>query len=76
MQTTLTIENPLANELKKRAQNLSLDYRLKPASLGASLVGINLDKALHLADALEACYMNNLANISNTHLPDHLNHAA
>lgn len=28
-------------------------YRLKPASLGTPLAGLNLDKALHLADNLE-----------------------
>ena len=28
-------------------------YRLKPASLGSPLPGINLDKAMQLADALE-----------------------
>ena len=28
-------------------------YRLKPASLGAPLPGVNLDKALRLADEVE-----------------------
>ena len=28
-------------------------YRLKPASLGGIVAGVNLDKALRLADALE-----------------------
>lgn len=76
MRTTLTIEDSLASELKKRALETgkpfkqvvneallaglqqrvvrkSQIYRLKPASLGAPLVGVNLDKALLLADELE-----------------------
>ena len=76
MRTTLTIEDTLAKELKKRAfetgkpfkqvanatlltglhQKLvpkSQAYRLKPASLGAPLAGVNLDKAFLLADELE-----------------------
>jgi len=78
MRTTLTIEDTLVSELKKRAHEAgkpfkqvvnetllvglqqksvrktkSSAYRLKPASLGAPLAGINLDKALHLADELE-----------------------
>lgn len=76
MRTTLTIEDSLASELKKRAletgkpfeqvvneallaglqQNAVRKpraYRLKPASLGAPLAGVSLDKALHLADELE-----------------------
>ena len=84
MRTTLTIEDTLISELKKRTHEVgnpfkqvvnetlliglqqksvrktkSSAYRLKPASLGAPLAGINLDKALHLADELEACCMNN-----------------
>jgi hypothetical protein len=31
----------------------SATYRLKPVSLGTPLAGINLDKALHIADELE-----------------------
>ena len=76
MRTTLTIEDSLASELKKRALETgkpfkqvvnetllaglqqrpvrnSQIYRLKPASLGAPLAGVNLDKALLLADELE-----------------------
>ena len=76
MRTTLTIEDSLASELKKRALETgkpfkqvvneallaglqqrvvrkSRAYRLKPASLGAPLAGVNLDKALLLADELE-----------------------
>lgn len=76
MRTTLTIEDTLASELKKRAletgksfkqvvnetlltglQHKSIrkpqSYRLKPASLGAPLAGVNLDKAFLLADELE-----------------------
>ena len=76
MRTTLTIEDTLAKELKKRAfetgkpfkqvvnetlltglhQKLvpkSQAYRLKPASLGAPLAGVNLDKAFLLADELD-----------------------
>ena len=76
MRTTLTIEDSLASELKKRALETGKPfkqvvneallnglqqkavrkpkaYRLKPASLGAPLPGVNLDKALLLADELE-----------------------
>ena len=76
MRTTLTIDDSLASELKKRALETgkpfkqvvnetlraglqqralrkSQVYRLKPASLGAPLAGVNLDKALLLADELE-----------------------
>lgn len=76
MRTTLTIDDSLANELKKRAletgkpfkevvnETLLIGlqqkavrkpraYRLKPASLGAPLPGVDLDKALRLADELE-----------------------
>ena len=76
MRTTLTIEDSLASELKKRALETGKPfkqvvneallaglhqksvrkpqpYRLKPASLGAPLAGLNLDKALLLADELE-----------------------
>lgn len=76
MRTTLTIDDSLASELKKRALETgkpfkqvvneallaglqqkavrkSRAYRLKPASLGAPLPGVNLDKALLLADELE-----------------------
>lgn len=76
MRTTLTIEDSLATELKKRALETgkpfkqvvnealltglqqkavrkSQAYRLKPVSLGTPLTGVNLDKALLLADELE-----------------------
>ncbi|MEJ2076789.1 MAG: DUF2191 domain-containing protein [Acidobacteriota bacterium] len=77
MRTTLTIEDQLAAELKKRAfesgrsfkevvneslrRGLSAErrirpsppYRLKAVSLGGPLPGVNLDKALHLAELLE-----------------------
>ena len=39
----------IAREAPRRARR----YRLKPASLGQPLSGINLDKALQLADSLE-----------------------
>lgn len=77
MRTTLTIDDQLAAELKKRAfesgrsfkevVNESLrrglapgqhtppapPYRLKSVSLGGALPGVNLDKALQLAELLE-----------------------
>lgn len=77
MRTTLTIEDQLAVELKRRAfesgksfkevvneslrRGLSSErrtqssppYRLKTVSLGGPLPGVNLDKALHLAELLE-----------------------
>lgn len=76
MRTTLTIEDTLASELKKRALETGKPfkhvvnetlltglqrktahppraYRLKPASLGTPLAGLNLDQALRLADELE-----------------------
>ena len=76
MRTTLTIDDSLASELKKRALETGKPfkevvnetllaglqqkavrkpraYRLKPASLGAPLPGVDLDKALRLADELE-----------------------
>lgn len=37
----------------KAAPTEAKPYRLEPASLGGVVPGINLDKALHLADALE-----------------------
>lgn len=37
----------------KRARPRARRYRLNPASLGGALPGINLDKALALADTLE-----------------------
>lgn len=77
MRTTLTIDDNLAKELRKRAyksgrpfkevvnrvlragieaeQSLpkSRPYKVKPVSLGGVLPGINLDKALRLADEIE-----------------------
>lgn len=76
MRTTLTIDDSLARELKKRALETGKPfkqvvnealltglqqqvvrkpqaYRLKPASLGVPMPGVNLDKALLLADELE-----------------------
>lgn len=76
MRTTLTIDDSLASELKKRALETGKPfkqvvnealltglqqkavrkaraYHLKPASLGAPVPGVNLDKALLLADELE-----------------------
>lgn len=77
MRTTLTIDDQIAAELKKRAfesgksfkevVNESLrrglaserptpppcPYRLESASLGGALPGVNLDKALQLAELLE-----------------------
>jgi hypothetical protein len=76
MRTTLTIEDSIVSELKKRALETgkpfkqvvnealltglrqkpvskSHAYRLKPASLGVPSSGVDLDKALRLADELE-----------------------
>ena len=76
MRTTLTIEDSIVSELKKRALETgkpfkqvvneallaglrqkpvskSHAYRLKPASLGSPSAGVDLDKALRLADELE-----------------------
>lgn len=76
MRTTLTIDDALAKDLKKRGLETGKPfkqvvnealltglqqktvrkpqaYRLKPASLGAPSPGVNLDKALFLADELE-----------------------
>ena len=76
MRTTLTIEDSIVSELKKRALETgkpfkqvvnealltglrqkpvskSHAYCLKPASLGVPSSGVDLDKALRLADELE-----------------------
>lgn len=76
MRTTLTIDDQLAQDLKRNAQatgkpfkqvvNEALQaglrsmaspevrpYRLKPAALGAPRPGLDLDKALQVAGALE-----------------------
>jgi hypothetical protein len=76
MRTTLTIEDTLVSELKKRALETGKPFkqvvnetlltglqqktvrksqlhRLKPVSLGAPLAGVDLDKALRLADEME-----------------------
>jgi hypothetical protein len=76
MRTTLTLDDPLAKELKKLAAEtgkpfknvvnetlrvglLKRDttsrraYRLTPAAMGAPRQGIDLDKALQLAEQLE-----------------------
>jgi hypothetical protein len=37
----------------KPSSHKRVPYRIKPVSLGAALHGINLDKALQLADTLE-----------------------
>lgn len=39
--------------LQQKALRKSQAYRLKPASLGAPMPGVNLDKAFLLADELE-----------------------
>ena len=77
MRTTLTIDDHLANALRKKAYESgksfkevvnrtlqagiqaehilprSRSYKVKPASLGGILPGINLDKALRLAEEIE-----------------------
>jgi len=77
MRTTLTIDDPIARDLKEIAHRsgkpfkqvvnetlrAGLDarksarrpprYRMESASLGKPLPGIDLDKALQLADSLE-----------------------
>jgi len=77
MRTTLTIDDQVAEELKRlafdsgrsfkevvndslrrglasrRKTTRSRPYRLKPVSLGGPLPGVNLDKALQLAEVLE-----------------------
>ena len=77
MRTTLTIDDQIAEELKRlafqsgrsfkevvneslrrglasrRAAPKSRPYRMKPISLGGPMPGVNLDKALQLAEILE-----------------------
>lgn len=77
MRTTLTIDDNLAQALRKRAYESgrpfkevvnrvlragieaeqalprSRPYKVKPVSLGGVLPGINLDKALRLAEEIE-----------------------
>lgn len=76
MRTTLTIDDALADALKKLAhttgkpfkqivnevllnglahsqQRQAQTYHLKPTAMGEPFPGINLDKALQLADELE-----------------------
>ena len=77
MRTTLTIDDELAKELRRkvyesgrpfkeivnRALRLGIEaeqafprkrpYKVKPISLGGVLPGVNLDKALRLADEIE-----------------------
>ena len=77
MRTTLTIEDGIARDLKKIADETDSSfkevvnevlraglqhrkaprkrrrYRLEPASLGNALPGVDLDKALALAEAIE-----------------------
>lgn len=76
MRTTLTLDDPLAKELKKLAVETGQSfknvvnetlrtgllkrnssprraYRLTPAGMGAPRQGIDLDKALQLAERLE-----------------------
>ncbi len=77
MRTTLTLDDQIAAELKKRAfesgksfkevvneslrrgltsarrKPSSRPYRLKSMSLGGAIPGVNLDKALHMAELLE-----------------------
>ena len=47
------VNEALLTGLQQTAVRKSQAYRLKPASLGAPLSGVNLDKALLLADELE-----------------------
>ena len=77
MRTTLSIDDNLADALRKRAYKSgksfkevvnrtlqagiqaehglprSRPYKIKPVSLGGVLPGINIDKALRLADEIE-----------------------
>ena len=77
MRTTLTIDDQIAEELKRlafqsgrsfkevvneslrrgldsrRSAPKSRPYRIKPVSLGGPMPGVNLDKALQLAEILE-----------------------
>lgn len=77
MRTTLTIDDKLADALRKKAYESgksfkevvnralqtgiqaeyalpqSRPYKIRPASLGGVLPGINLDKALRLSDEIE-----------------------
>jgi hypothetical protein len=77
MRTTLTIDDNLADALRKKAYESgksfkevvnralqagiqaehalprSRPYKIKPVSLGGVLPGINIDKALRLADEIE-----------------------
>ena len=47
------VNETLLSGLQQKAGRKPQAYRLKPASLGAPLAGVNLDKALRLADELE-----------------------
>lgn len=47
------VNETLLNGLANGAQRESQPYRLKTASMGMAAAGINLDKALELADELE-----------------------
>lgn len=47
------VNEALLTGLQQKAARKSRAYRLKPASLGAPLPGVNLDKALRLVDELE-----------------------
>jgi hypothetical protein len=77
MRTTLTIDDKVANELRKKAYQSGKSFKevvnrtlqagiqaehgsprsrplkIKPVSLGGVLPGINMDKALRLADEIE-----------------------
>jgi hypothetical protein len=47
------VDETLRAGLRAAQARPSRPYKLKPASLGGALPGINLDRALALADALE-----------------------
>jgi len=76
MRTTLTLDDDVAAELRKRARKTGKPfkalvndalraglrggeaasgrtYRLEPSSMGGVVAGVDLDRALRLADALE-----------------------
>jgi len=56
VRTTLTIEERIARDLKlmaHRSEKLPRRYRVPAVSLGSVRRGVDLDKALALADSLE-----------------------
>jgi plasmid stability protein len=51
--TAVVNETLRAGLTKRGGQRRPRRYRLDPASLGGACAGLDLDRALHLADALE-----------------------